>query len=111
MDKTNKAAARKRLLEALGQVASERMVYEYDATWHCERQSDTWYDCPEGTEQDTGKRLGECGMMRPDQYQARRDEAQEAANRTKGMEWCRSCKAKQWLAEHPPKAPVPVERG
>jgi hypothetical protein len=50
-------------------VDPEHMMLEYDATWNCERYSETWHDCPTGTEDP------------------------EYADE----EWCRSCHARRAL--------------
>lgn len=80
----------------------ERMVYQYDATWHCERESDQWRDCPEGTEQDIEKRMERYDllMMGGEQYRNCLAGETEAAEAAKGIEWCRSCKAKKWLEDN-----------
>lgn len=106
MMKSGSEQVRELLLKCLGPyfvAEPERMVYQYDATWACERQSDTWYDCPEGAEQDIDKRMEryEGLMMGGEQYQKRLAMQTESADAAKGIEWCRSCKAKKWLEDNP----------
>lgn len=50
-----------------------RAMAKYDATWKCERAGIHWIDCPTNTKE-----------MWVD----------------KDVDWCRSCKARAWLAEH-----------
>lgn len=79
---------------------AERTLYEYDATWNCERYSETWRDCAYETEQDVDKRTqrrsSNTGAYSDMQALERRNAAE-----AKGIEWCRSCKAKKWLEDNP----------
>lgn len=106
MMKSGTEKVRELLLKCLGPyfiAEPERMVYQYDATWNCERQSDTWYNCAEGTEQDIDKRMEPYDgvLMGSEQYIAHREGEEASAREAKGSGWCRSCKAKKWLEDNP----------
>ncbi len=110
------ASAREKLLKALGNDAPvdlrkvvgldpERAAYEYDATWKCERQSVTWRDCAYETEQDVDKRV-QRRSSHTGAYSDMQNLERQAAAEAKDIEWCRSCKAKKWLADNPAKEAV-----
>ena len=109
LEEFDKIMTRRRLLEALGPPVQvrcpQRVVYEYDATWKCERYGEAdqgiiWPDCPTGTEQDVDKRMEWRGIPL-DSPSYRRGMEQGAADKAANIEWCRSCRAKKWLADNP----------